>query len=299
MSGPIISRVATDEYRDGWDRTFADRRIWLNPEDAHGYGDDNFWPWAKRTFPGAEWGVPGQIGPRDIVLHYSTMGVPRHPQQTISLLWELYPEMRERLDSAAFEARIHLIEQSCAARWRTIPTPASARHYLHLDGPLPIHPLCVDTDLFRPMNKGAMRLKHGFPIDATIGFWSGTDHAMKGYDRLLNYAAAHPSVRWIVASKNDAHVLIPGEFNVCHVAQPYLAELMNCADFILSVSRLRPFYMCEWEAFSCDLPMIDISGEREFVPSAHPRDDVFARGWDRATGRDRWLDYIAECASSI
>jgi hypothetical protein len=68
---------------------------------------------------------------------------------------------------------------------------------------------------------------------------------------------------------------------------------MACSDFLLACGRLRPWFMVEWEAMACNLPVIDVSDlEREFPVSRNPRSDVLLHGWDRVTAKKTWLEYL-------
>ncbi len=139
-------------------------------------------------------------------------------------------------------------------------------------------PIGVDTDIFRPMDRKAMRAKYGL-ADKRTGFWCGTRHPMKGHDRLQEYSVQHPEIQWVSVMKEQ------------NFSQPVLAELMNCCDFALFTGRLRPYFMVEWEAMACGLEVVDISGlERDFRPGANPRDDVMAQGWSRTQAKKSWSD---------
>ena len=66
---------------------------------------------------------------------------------------------------------------------------------------------------------------------------------------------------------------------------------MNCSDFFLCTSRLRPFYMTELEALSANLPFIFTNDlEKDFKISNVPRDDIFKNGWDRFSVKQKWID---------
>ena len=72
-------------------------------------------------------------------------------------------------------------------------------------------------------------------------------------------------------------------------------ELLNAADFYLSTSQLKPYYMAEWEAMATDIPFVFYgNAEREFVPSEHPRNDVFNLKWDRKSVKQRWINFMKE-----
>lgn len=88
--------------------------IYLNTPGLNSLGDDTFWTWFIREFKG-ETTVGWALGnnPDDVVLQYSTMGASKH-QNTIGLLWELYPEMEVQLKSTEFKRILDIIYQ-CAA----------------------------------------------------------------------------------------------------------------------------------------------------------------------------------------
>jgi len=270
--------------------------IYLSPEVVGALGEDTFWTWFAREFPTARFGIPWRLRHNDIVLRYSTLGFVGRAGKSLALLWELYPEMKERLASAAWDARIDKVME-CArySTYRTVASPIMAPYYSQY-GSVATLPIGVDTEVFAPRrDKGALRRKWGLPVDKEIGLWVGTTHPMKGFELLRTYAVANPSVYWIVVWKWDAEAgNLPGALNLVTVPQRALAELMNAADFFLSTSLLRPFYMVEWEAMACDLPMRVVGiQDKDFSPSTSPREDIFARGWDRTSAKRLWAEYLA------
>lgn len=276
--------------------------IYLVPECASALGDDTFWTWAQREFPNSVMGAPINVTKDDAILQYSTMGASKFPEHTIALLWELYPEMKAmKVDLGGVDGRIATINECCATAARRVVASSLMVPYYEQSGKhIDVIPLAVDTDLFRPYDKTAMRAKYGIPTDRKVGFWSGTEHPMKGFDQMKVYAAQHPEIFWIVVWTHPwSRGNFPGYPNFGSVPQCQLSELMSCADFYLSCSRLRPFYMTEWEAMACNLPMTIPSGiQKDFVPSANPRDDIFRLGWDRASAKKTWLNYIADFIAS-
>ena len=86
---------------------------------------------------------------------------------------------------------------------------------------------------------------------------------------------------------------MPGAHNYTLVDQQQLSELMACSDFFLCCGLLRPFFMVEWEAMACNLPMVILDDmKKDFVPSANPREDIFRLGWDRKTAIKTWKKYL-------
>lgn len=269
--------------------------IYLSAEVVSGLGEDTFWTWFKREFPNSQFGLPATINKEDVVLQYSTLGVNKFPDNTIGLLWELHPEMKVAMQSNFWDGTLRQIER-CATtcKYRTTPSRIMVPYYEQY-GKLDLLPIGVDTDVFRPMdNKEQLKKKYNIPTNKRIGFWAGTTHQMKGFNNLLKYKAAHPDIHWIIVWKQqDQAGHLPDGSNFVHVPQQQIAELMNCADFFLSCGILRPFFLIEWEAMAANLPIVVSSGlEKDFVPSANPRDDIFRLKWDRKTTKQTWNNYI-------
>jgi len=269
--------------------------IYLSAEVVSGLGEDTFWTWFKREFPESRFGLPSSVTKDDIILQYSTLGRNRFPENTIGLLWELHPEMKFQLKSNEWDGVIEKIEL-CATtcKYKTTPSHLMLPYYEKY-GKVDLIPIGVDTDLFRPMeNKELLKRKYNIPTNKKIGFWAGTTHRMKGFQNLLVWAQQHPDIYWIIVWKTHSEAgFLPGASNFVHVTQQQLAELMNCADFFLSCGLLRPFFMVEWEAMSCNLPIVIINNmEKDFIPSAEPRNDIFRLKWDRKTTKEIWRSYI-------
>lgn len=277
--------------------------IHLRAENWSSLGDDTFWCWAEREWPGAVKAGPQEVEPGDHVLHYGLLGAPEdNADRTVALLWEQHPEMRRevaKLCGKSWNAeigRLHAAAIACPRR--TVASPILADDYSE-HGPIDVLPIGVDTDLWRPVKseqeRQDIRERHGIPTRVRLGFWGGHSHPMKGWDLVQRYAADHPDTWWVVAFKRPRdkrpHQL-PG-LTVAGVSQIRLAELMRMCDFALFTSRLRPYAMMEWEAMSCNLPVVNIGhAEREFTPGPDPRNDVLDRGWDRHSAKATWLEYL-------
>jgi glycosyltransferase involved in cell wall biosynthesis len=271
--------------------------IYLNAEIVSGLGEDTFWTWLHREFPTSVFEEPESLDDCDVVLRYSTLGFLPVVGKQVALCWELYPAMRDRFGVSSWDEKIAMVHE--AARYSTYRTVAShlTRSEYEKYGSVEIIPIGVDTDLFRPLGRKAeLRAKYGLPLDKEIGVWVGTMHPMKGYALLLEYARLHPDIHWITVCKTDYEsVAMPGASSFVHVPQQTSCELTNAADFFLSTSLLRPYFMAEWEAMACDTP-VRIIGEpnKEFVPSQSPRSDVLRLGWDRPSVKTRWERFFTE-----
>jgi hypothetical protein len=271
--------------------------IYLNPENVSALGDDTFWTWFKREFPSSRFGIPKRLGPHDIILQYSTMGFTNVAGKSLALLWELYPEMKVVFQSNEWDhilAKVYECAKLCT--YRTAPTMGSAKYYKDI-GVTDLLPIGVDTDLFKPAeDKWGLRQKYGIPQDAEVGFWGGTTHPMKGYDRLFEYAKQHPEIHWICIWKwREEAGNLQGAHNYVQVNQKMLSELMGCCDFALFTGRLSTYYMIEWEAMATGLTVRfcdDIMFPRDFTPSSNPRDDVMRYKWDRRSAKKIWAEYL-------
>jgi len=264
--------------------------IYLNPEVRSGLGEDTFWTWFEREF-NASFDIPAVLGDNDILLHYSTMGRCTIEGGTkIALCWELYPEMKLQLGSNEWDAKIDLTHEAAASCDKIVVANELSRDYYGGT----ILPIGIDTDTFKYRDQGKMRKKHGFSSTVELAFWCGTNHPMKGFDSLIDYAARRPEVRWIVVYKDpEASRPIANAAYYTRVSQTTLAELMNCANYAIDASRLRPYFMVEWEQMACNLPLMQITSLKREFKQEHPiNQNVFNRGWDRASAKETWRKYL-------
>ncbi len=261
--------------------------IYLCPEIRSSLGEDTFWTWFHREIP-SSFDLPAKMNEDDVLLQYSTLGPSRiRGGRKVALLWELHPEMlKQGVLSGRSEVieRIHACAHACDLR--VIASPIMREFYKD------VHelPIGVDERLFCP--RPGMREKYGF--SGEVGIWVGTPHHMKGADRLIEYAKIHPEIQFIAVWKKSAIEVPKNVKNYVRITQQVLSDLMNCADFMLGTSRLRPFYMAEWEALCTGLPYRNISGlDKDFEPGEHPRLDVLRLGWDRTQAKQKWMDFLA------
>lgn len=270
--------------------------IYLNAEVVSGLGEDTFWTWFHREFPSSVFDEPAELRDCDVVLRYSTLGFLPVVGKQVALCWELYPAMKERFGSLLWDDKIAAVRETARyATYRTVASDLTRADY-ETFGSVDVIPIGVDVDVFRPLpDKAALRDRYGLPQDREIGVWVGTAHPMKGFALLLEYARRHPDVHWITICKTEYEsVAMPAASGFVHVTQQTGCELINAADFFLSTSLLRPFFMAEWEAMACDVPMrlVGVPG-KEFTPSAHPRQDLLELGWDRPSVKRRWEEFLS------
>lgn len=269
--------------------------IYLNAEVVSGLGEDTFWTWFKREFPSSSFDIPTHLKDDDILLRYSTLGFLPIPGKQIALCWELYPEMKEKFRSDQWDSVITKVYQT--ARYSTYRTTATAFTvpFYEQYGTVDIIPIGLDTEVFRSiLNKEFLRNKYEIPQDKRVGIWVGTTHPMKGFPALLEFARENPDIYWIIIWKWEMEAgFMAGAKNFVKVPQQDLCELINAADFFLSCSKLSTFFMAEWEAMACNIPMVILNKEeKEFQPSANPREDVIRLKWDRKSVKKQWEEYL-------
>lgn len=269
--------------------------IYLNCEVKSGLGEDTFWTWFEREFPGVSFEEPTKLNDEDILLRYSTLGFLPVEGKQMALCWELYPEMKQLFNTAFFDERMKKVENTARySTYRTVATEETRKNYERY-GQVEVIPIGVNTDLYRPMkNKKALRQKHNLPEDKKIGIWIGTRHPMKGVSRMIEYATKNPNVEMILIWKwKQEELKIKNMHNFVKIKQEQVSELLNAADFFLSTSQLKPFYMAEWEAMATNVPFVFYGNtEREFYPSKNPRDDVMQMGWDRKSVKKQWIEFF-------
>lgn len=271
--------------------------IYLNAEIVSWLWEDTFWTWFKREFPSSSFDIPKKLNDDDILLRYSTLWFLPITGKQLAICWELYPNMKDVFGSDQWDEKIKKVEETAKyATFRTVPTDFSVQYYKKF-GSIEIIPIGVDTELFKPLNaKTSLREKYELPLNRRIWVWTGTTHPMKWYGELVLYAKNNPDIYWIIISKDmSPSNYLMGAKHFTHISQSQMAELMWCADFFLSTSKLSPFYMAEWEAMACDIPFV-ITGndDREFIPSEHPRSDVFKYWWDRISAKKKWEAFFKE-----
>ena len=269
--------------------------IYLNPEVKSGLGEDTFWTWFEREFPGCSFDIPKKLNDEDIILRYSTLGFLPVEGKQVALCWELYPQMKELFGLDQWDNILSKVYETARySTYRTVATQNSVKDYEHF-GTVEIIPIGVNTDLFKPMdNKKELRQKYNLPLDKEIGIWIGTCHPMKGYDEFILYAARNSDVHWVVVWKWEWEAMrMEGADNFVQIPQKEIAELTNAADFFVSTNKLNSYFMAEWEAMACNIPLRLIGNQsREFIPSPSPRDDVFQRGWDRNSVKKAWEIFL-------
>lgn len=131
--------------------------------------------------------------------------------------------------------------------------------------PCTIIPNCLDTGLFKPLEKTALYKKFGLPENKKIILF-GTqtqNNPLKGIQYL------HSALNILVRKRNDLHLLTFGDTapkektinvdttNMGFIANPSeLVELYNAADVFVCPSIIESFSNTTAEALSCGIPVV-------------------------------------------
>lgn len=280
--------------------------IYLVCQIKSGLGEDTFWTWFEREFPNHKF-ISQPIIPlefdedKDCIIVYSLMGPIINPYnkkyKAFCLAWELYCEMKLMLKSNMWDTIIEKTRDCAKCAVETLVATDFAIDAYADCSLISKMQLGLDTNVFKEFDnetKLKLKMKYNIPLDKKVGYWGGTNHAMKGFDRLLDYAAENPDIYWIIVWKQQSDrgytPLGISHVEYVHIPQQQINELMNCADFFLCTSRLRPYYMTELEAMSANLPFVFTETiEKDFIPSNSPRQDIFKYNWDRNTVKQKWI----------
>ena len=273
--------------------------IYLSPTVYLFPGVDTWWEWFERSFDNTSHNLPARYNNNDVVLRYSTEGaINAKPGKSIALCWELLPELKRVFNSNEWDSRIGVIFAAAKSCDRILITTEFARADYEPYGRVDNLPIGVDTDFFRPYSddeKYAVKMKYGIPLNREVGFWCGSPHPMKGSENLRVYARENPDIYWILVWYSGTRGFPINAQHHQSVSQATLVELMNCADFQLGTSLLRPYYIVEYEGMSCNLKQRKITNlPKDFEVGDNPRNVIFEKKWDRHTCKQLYKHYIDE-----
>ena len=158
-------------------------------------------------------------------------------------------------------------------------------------GDFKVLPLGVDSDLFHQMDKTQMRDKHNIPNDRTVKIFVGSQHSVKGFQKIIKMINEDPVIFWILVLKDNK---IPDGHNYkvfSKISQNVLAELYNCADVCVSKSITESFGLSLVEAMFCNIPVevpkIGIFWDWD-ANMEKPREAVFGKKLDMNSFIDNW-----------
>jgi glycosyltransferase involved in cell wall biosynthesis len=271
--------------------------IYLSPMVYKVPGVDTRWEWFERNFNPVSYNLPPKYQPEDILLRYSTKGaINAKPGRSIALCWELLPELKRVFNTNRWDGYINETYAAARSCGRILISTEFSRADYEKYGKVDLLPIGVDTELFKPYSEYEqyeLKLKYNVPLDNEIGFWCGSTEPMKGPNILQQYANEHPNIYWMIVWYGSN-----GFFNIngqqrFSVSQTKLVEFMNCADFHLSTSMLRPYYMVEYESMACNLKHRSVLGlKRDFEIGDNPRETIFEHKWDRITCKKLYEEYL-------
>jgi hypothetical protein len=280
--------------------------IYLVCECKSGLNEDTFWIWFEREFKNHIF-INKPIIPQnfdeinDCIIVYSTMGEIKNPYnkkyKAFCLAWELYPEMKKMLFSNEWNDKINITQECAKSATEILVATDFAIPYYTDFGNVSKMELGLDTEIFKPLNnKLELRIKYGLPTDSKIGYWGGTNHVMKGFNKLIDYTNKNNNnIFWIIVWKQQQECGNCPDYiknkQFIKINQNQINELMNCSDFFLCTSLLRPYYMTELEAMATNINFVFTENiEKDFIPSENPRNDIFEKGWDRNTVKQKWIN---------
>lgn len=128
-------------------------------------------------------------------------------------------------------------------------------------------PVGIDTDIFRPRNKNALREKYNFDRDKNIVLYVGRYNKEKGLDLLIR------SFRWVQKEMTDCKLVLVGEGpekqNLRKLAEgtkgvvfmdplPHekIPEILNCANVFALCSLYEGMPTVVLESLACGIPVV-------------------------------------------
>lgn len=163
-------------------------------------------------------------------------------------------------------------------------------------GKFEIIPTGINPEIFRPMNnKGELRIKYNIP-DREVGIFVGSHHPVKGLKEVMEEVKNNPDIFWILiltdyADKETDNVKVVYP----RVSKETLAELYNCADFLISKSKVESLHNACTEAMFCNIPVKHTNQGVfwDWIPDMkNPRKEAFKKGLDFETVLKKWNNLI-------
>lgn len=186
-----------------------------------------------------------------------------------------------------------------------------------------IIPIGVDSRLFRPMDKSALRSEFGFP-DRRTGIFVGDFSEVKGWQKIKKIVDARKDLFWILVSKDMKEYQSPHCKTYNRIDQSLLAKIFNCADFFILGSPVETQCLAAIEACMCNIPVImhntgifaDFSDEERakvgifgdqfeeaiesiFARSFTPRTVMFEKGLTVEAMSDRWIKVLQRASLKV
>ncbi len=141
----------------------------------------------------------------------------------------------------------------CQAQKRVSNSWENLLYYPEYD--FTIIPVGIDLDLFKPMDKAALRREFAFEAQQ-IGIFVGDFSEVKGWSKVYDCIQHYPEILWILVSKSNEIMTAPNVQVFNRIPQQLLVKLLNCADFFIIGSPVETQCLAAIEACLCDLPVI-------------------------------------------
>lgn len=117
----------------------------------------------------------------------------------------------------------------------------------------------VDTKLFRPMDKNALKKKYMVPEGKPVGVSIQKYHPIKGWHVMTNLINTHPDIHWVVVFAQRFSHKKPKAKNATllyELERSQMPEIYNLADFSIQPSACESFNLASNEAMACGIPAI-------------------------------------------
>lgn len=118
-----------------------------------------------------------------------------------------------------------------------------------------IIPVGLDAELYRPLDKAALRQELGFGKER-IGIFVGNFSEVKGWSKVKECIEHYPDITWILVSKKNETYKAPNVKVYNRIEQSLLAKLLNCADFFIIGSPVETQCLAALEACLVDIPVV-------------------------------------------
>ncbi len=128
----------------------------------------------------------------------------------------------------------------------------------------------VDLQLFKPLDKVAMRLKFNLPANGTIGAFVGPASYSKGFDILKSLAKINPRILFLAMSDMPTRSFVGNLILMEKVNRQEMPEVLSACDFLISPSRFEGCNLSILEAMACDRPVV-VSDTGSFYGMAGPQ----------------------------
>ena len=265
---------------------------------------ENFWTWLVKELPAtpisfAQLTISLEEAIKkenpDIIINNALWGFTFPGRFTITILQDPYIGMQEALGVDLSE---QIKKQKRALEASQIKVAVSnyiAESYKDC-GEFKVIPIGTDPELFKPMDKQAMRKKYGIPSDRMVMMYVGSHDSVKGWGELVKEIDKKTTF-WILVFKDFAETDRENTRVFHRIEQEQLAELYALSDFYVSKSVCESGGLALVEALFCDIPVIYTKTGTvwDWDPdNSNPRKSAFEYGLDKNTCITRWKKLIEE-----